>query len=271
MKGMIREIMRTQDMDTLAEYLRERFGLALNQAHLQSILEQASRVGGPEHDPWSESTWSTWLKGKATQPPPISPNPESSESEAPIGMAEVEEVFRESSDTLLATREFQLCELTGAHNSLCAYPEEVWHQLFPAGDALGKFLQDQFLARGGRKLVGNAPFASWLYARLVFLGVRRFHEENDLGGYGAYFVVRSTGGVVGILLIEADTNRVEVQVEAQTSDTVERIKDQFIGLLLQDIQGVSRCEREVQAAEVGCRNCYGWTGTYFLGEGNTSR
>jgi hypothetical protein len=140
--------MRTQDMGALAEYLRERLGLTVNQAHLQSLLEEASRVGGPEHDPWSDSTWSMWLKGKVTQPPPISPNPEPSPSEGPSRREELEAVLRESSAAVLTTKEFQLCELAGANDLLCDYPEKVWHQLFPAEVTIGKLLQDQFLAGG---------------------------------------------------------------------------------------------------------------------------
>src|SRR5579862_5860565 len=86
MKRTVREIMKTRDITGLAEYIRGNLGLTVTDAHAHYIMDQAARVGGPQHDPWSESTWCMWVKGKATQPPPTADSPKCSSSETPRGM-----------------------------------------------------------------------------------------------------------------------------------------------------------------------------------------
>jgi hypothetical protein len=267
MKATARALLRSGNMRGLAEYIRENFGMTIGEACLQDVIAQASEVGGPPHDPWSESTWRMWLKNKVSQPSLDIERPTSFEVATPRGINELEAALSEAADTVLATEEFGFCDACDV-NDLLVENEEAWQQLFPAGEEIGNALEELFVQRGGRELLGNAPFASWLYARLLFLGIRGVHEENDLGGYYLDLVVRSTTGPVGVVFLEADTDRVEAWVEARTSTLAGKIKTQLLALLLQDIKEVSRSRLEVYGAEIEATNDYGWNGIYFLGEAN---
>lgn len=187
----------------------------------------------------------------------------------PHGASELEAALRRAADAVIATEEFRFSDSFDA-NDLLDENEEDWQQLLPASEEIGIALEAQFIQCGGRELLGNAPFASWLFARLLFLGITNIHEENDLGGYYIDLVVQSTTEPVGVVFIEADTDRVEAWVEARTSTAAERIKSQLIALLVQDIKEISRSELGVHGAEVAATNYYGWNGIYFLGETNVS-
>src|ERR1051325_2897016 len=62
MKSTIREIIKSRDVEALSRFLQDNFELSLTDMHLRFILEQASSVGGPADDPWTDSTWRMWLK-----------------------------------------------------------------------------------------------------------------------------------------------------------------------------------------------------------------
>jgi hypothetical protein len=104
----------------------------------------------------------------------------------------------------------------------------------------------------------------------VYLAADVVEEENDLGGYCLHLVAKSAGRPVGILVIEADSDRVEMHVEGESAEALDRIKKQFTQFLLAECDKVAKCELEVHAAELGATNSYGWTGSYFLGDANVS-
>jgi hypothetical protein len=266
MKPAIREIVNTRDRDALGAYIRDNLGLIVTDAHLDYIMEQATRAGGPEHGAWSDSTWRMWLKGRATQPPHAAASSEPRPSAMSRGVQELEATLIDASDACFSTTEYAFCKLSGAND----YSEEVWGQLFPASLPIGEALRGQFEAAGGSKLIGRAPLASWLYARLVFLGVASVDEENDLGGYAICFVVKSNDRSVGVLFVEADSHSVDIHLEARTADYATSIKDHFCDLLLKRSNEVARCEIAVRGAEVQWTNSYGWTGCHFLGDSNVS-
>lgn len=66
MKTTARELLISRNVDGLVVYLRENFGMSIREASLQEVITQAALVGGPPHDPWSESTWRMWLKNKVS-------------------------------------------------------------------------------------------------------------------------------------------------------------------------------------------------------------
>jgi hypothetical protein len=267
MKPTIPVIMKSANLEALANYLNDNLGLTVTNDHLIYIVEQAGKAGGPQHDPWSESTWRMWLKGMALRSPWI-PGKTASDFEPSADLEELQAALADFNDSLLSLPHFQLCDMPNVNDLLADYSEEAWQQLFPAGEEIGKPLLVQFEDIGGNRLLGKAPFASWLYARLVFLGIPSVDEENDLGGYGIGFVATSMGKPVGVLIIEADSERVEIHLDAQSTETVEQIRSEFAKLLLNEIKQVARCELTVHGAEVDYTNSYGWTGSYFLGEGN---
>lgn len=265
----IRQIIKTRNVDAFADYLRDNVGVTVAKVHLSAILDQAAKVGGPDHDPWSESTWRMWLKGKATGPPQSTQEVESTGSATSGTASELVAALSDTSAPVLSTQEYSFCEMTGANDLLCDY-EEVWQQLFPSGEAIGPWFKEEFERGGGTKLLGRAPLASWLFARLVFLGADCVEEENDLGGYSLHLVAKSGARVVGVVLVEADSDRIEMHVEGESSNAVDGIKKQFTKLLLNEFSQVAKCELEVNAAELDATNSYGWTGSYFLGEANVS-
>jgi hypothetical protein len=210
-----------------------------------------------------------WLKNKVSQLSSSVARTTTFEVATLRGVSELEAALSKATDTVLATEEFRFCDAF-AVNDLLVENEEALQQLFPAGEEIGEDLEEMFVQRGGRGLLGKAPFASWLFARLHFLGITDVHEENDLGGYHLDLVVQSSTGPVGVIFLEADTERVEAWVEARTPAAVARIKKQLLSLLVQDIKEVSRARLEVHGAEINATNDYGWNGIYFLGEANVS-
>lgn len=266
----IRQIIKTRNVDAFADYLRDNVGVTVAKVHLSAILDQAAKVGGPDHDPWSESTWRMWLKGKATSPPQATHGIDANDNETSGTASELAAALNDTSAPVLSTQEYSFCEMTGANDLLCDYAEKVWQQLFPSAEAIGPWFNEEFERVGGRKLLGRAPLASWLFARLVFLGSDCVEEENDLGGYNLHLVAKSGARVVGVVLVEADSDRIEMHVEGKSSNAVDGIKKQFTKLLLDEFSKVARCELEVNAAELDATNSYGWTGSSFLGEANVS-
>lgn len=264
MKPTIREIIKARDLDALARFINESFDLSLSHDRVRSILEQAVGAGGPADDPWSDSTWRMWLKGKATQ------MPREVEETAAQSYRDLETVLTKSSAGLLTTADFEICDVSGWDDLLDEFDEDPWAELFPVAESIGGFFKEQFDERGARDWLGKAPFASWLYARLAFLGIGNVDEENDLGGYQTRFLIKANNRPVALLSIDADSDCVELFLEAQTADLRDKIKEQFTGLLVKDVKEIARCELEVHGAEADWTNCYGWTGEYFLGHSNVS-
>jgi len=265
----IREIIKTRNVDALADYLRDNVGVIVAKDHASVILDQAAKVGGPAHDPWSESTWRMWLKGKATSPPKSAQGAETSTGETSGTATELLAALSDTSAPVLSTQDYSFCEMTGANDLLCDYDEEVWREIFPSAEGIGPWFKEEFEKCGGAKLLGRAPLASWLYARLVFLGGDCV-EEDDLGGYSLLLVAKAAARPTGIILVETKGDRIEMYVEGQSSHEVDGIKKQFTKLLLGEYSKVAGCELEVDAAELDATNSYGWTGSYFLGESNVS-
>jgi hypothetical protein len=268
MKHTLREILQTRDLPGLARYVADQLGVMLPESRLRFLLDQAAEVGGPAHDPWTDSTWRMWLKGKLAQTPEVAQDRHTIEEPLPVTL-DVEEVLTDAT-LLRVLGEFHLCQPARSDDLADAVVEEAWDECLPAGESLGKDVREQFETLGGRAWLGGAPLASWLYARLALLGLDHVEEENDLGGFQARWVVTAAGRPAGVVFVEADSGGVEMLVEARTSEFAKRIKEQFLGLLLQDIKEVERCELTVHGAEVNWTNSYGWTGTHFLGASNVS-
>jgi hypothetical protein len=125
-----------------------------------------------------------WLKGKATQPPP----PPTESQPATPARCDLATALDESSAFIASTGVFQVYRVAHWDGLEEEHPEEEWDELFPFSGALGVTLAKEFEARGGREFLGKAPFASWLLARLEYLGMGGVEEENDLGGYRAHFL-----------------------------------------------------------------------------------
>lgn len=251
-------------MNALARVLKDSFNLSVSDAHLRSILDQATSAGGPPDDPWTEGTWRMWLKVKAAQTPP---EPDETPTRP---KRDLETVLVESSAAILTTDEFEICLVSGWNDFVDEFEDDLLPELFPAEQSISGVLKEQFEEHDGREWLGGAPLASWLYARLAFLGITNIDEENDLGGYQITFVAKAGNRPVGILALDAGSDGVDISLEARTPEVGEKIKDQFIGLLLQEIREIVKCKLEVHGAEVNWTNSYGWTGEYFLGVSNVS-
>jgi hypothetical protein len=270
MKRTIQVIVKARDQAALAAYLRDHFGLAVSEAHLGAIIEQAGHAGGSDASPWSDATWRLWLKAKATQAPQTAARLDSSPDDGPAGAKELEAALLGASNAVFSTPPFEFCQLRGADRVRADYPDNLWEQLFPTCEAKGKSLREQFEAHGGGRLLGKAPLASWLYARLLFLGLPGVEEENDLGGYWVRLVVKSVGRPLGFLSLEGAADGVDVELEGRTPGACREMWDRFLGLLMSDIKELTRCEIHVRGAEVDWTNSYGWTGYEFLGAANVA-
>lgn len=260
MKTPLRQLIRQQDADGLARYCRETFQASLTEQQARAILDHARSVGGTADQPWSDSTWKMWLKGRAQQTPSAVPT----EAEIDhVPRRTLAELLNELADPILSADGLEVCCL-GRLDEAYEYPDAAWEELFPTVLTLDDVLAKEFEARGGRAFLGPAPLASWLLARLQHLKLGGVEEENDLGGYQTEFLLRAAGTPIGFVNLVADSGAIELDLSGRTS----QVGRDFIALLVHDIKAVDRCELVVHGAELDCTNSYGWSGEYFLGAWN---
>jgi len=256
MASRIREILRTQQHAALRQVIVERWQTELLPKQLESIIAKAwPENGSKERKEWSDQTWMIWIKNRIDELT-------ADESEE----AEPEDLDFDEAEIRTRDYSFHYLDL----DDFFAAEEESQLQGSVGGSDL---LLAEFKRKGGARLLGKAPLASWLFARLERISpglAEAVESEDDLGGWQICFRICADAKPVGLLFIEADSAEIAISVDAEDDQTAAAIRDQLVALLTAEPATVAVCELTIHAAELSHDNEYGWDGTQFLGTFNVS-
>ena len=102
-------------------------------------------------------------------------------------------------------------------------------------------LDDALIESGRLPTLNSAPLSSWLIARLRWLDnslPAEIDEQNDGGGYCFEMAVATGASVVAGFQLQGDMEGVAVLGRAKDVETVNRVLEELVGLLVETLLAV---------------------------------